>query len=168
MILWLERKEKLFSFSAQIERRLSDAAKDPQASHRSKLEASTYFGYHSITLAKTPSISNFTLMKFVQTYGIRQTDFERVLTSFVQMRQQYLRVPVRPTPPNLILSTWFRFNITNRQTAYLRSQVDDFQESVHASPHRQSQEGENAPPARYDTVLVNETWDGREEGLRGN
>ncbi|KAG8992804.1 hypothetical protein FRB90_000895 [Tulasnella sp. 427] len=136
MILWLERKEKLFAFSTSIEWRQGASVTAPCI--RKKLEADTYFGYHRITLAKTPSLANMPLTNFVQIYSLELSSFERALASFVRMRQEYLRVPLHPFPSALVISTWFRFKTSNRQPAYLSSKADNFEESIHVSPCRKS------------------------------
>ncbi|KAG9011242.1 hypothetical protein FRB90_007390 [Tulasnella sp. 427] len=99
---------------------------------------------------------------FVQIYSLELSSFERALVLFVRMRQQYLRVPLHPIPSALVISTLFRFKTSNRQPAYLSSKADNFEESIHVSPCRKSQRGRADAPARFDTVLVNETWDGHE------
>lgn len=163
MVLWLERKEKIFAFSSYIEWRLGTVSVQPV---RKKASARTYTDYHWITLSKTPPVKNTTLGNITLAHGIREGELQRALASFVAMRQRYLRVHRTPLPSSLVLSVWYHFKITNLHLSQL-AVLDDFEESVHASPARTPQRSQKVLPARFDTVLVNETWDGQEVGLRG-
>ncbi|KIO16582.1 hypothetical protein M407DRAFT_85849 [Tulasnella calospora MUT 4182] len=161
MVLWLERKEKIFAFSSYIEWRLGLVA---NTAVQKKLSAKTYTNYHWITLSKTPSVKHATLAHVAQTHGA--PNLRRVLESFVSMRQRYLGVPRTPLPSSLVLSIWYHFKISNLHLEQLAI-LDNSDESVHASPSRAPQRSQKILPARFDTVLVNEMWDGRDVGLRG-
>lgn len=163
MVLWLERKEKIFAFSSYIEWRLGTASVRPV---RKKASAKTYTDYHWITLSKTPSVKNTTLAQVTLTHSIREGELQRALASFVTMRQRYLQVQRTPLPSSLVLSVWYRFKIANLHLSQL-AVLDDFEESVHASPARTPQPSQKVLSARFDTVLVNETWDGQDTGLHG-
>lgn len=163
MILWLERKEKLFSFSSYIEWRQEDA---PLKVVRTKGTATTYTDYHWIELFKTPSVHSRPLSDVAEVHGISLTSFHQALASFTSMRQRWLRVPRAALPQLITVSTWYSFKITNCHPQRLAI-LDDFDETVHASPARKPQKSQKPRAARFDTVLVNETWDGDEVGPRG-
>ncbi|KAG8993874.1 hypothetical protein FRB90_000576 [Tulasnella sp. 427] len=163
MVLWLERKEKLAAFSSYVEWRCGTVTpKVPQL----KLSTNTYTDYHRITLSKTPSLKNATLSDVSQAHGVQVEAFQQALASFVAQRQRYLKVPRAPLPLSLSLSVWYHFKITNSPLDQLAI-LPDFEESVHASPARQPQRSQKTVPARFDTVMINEAWDGHMTGLRG-
>ncbi|KAG8910614.1 hypothetical protein FRC00_007874, partial [Tulasnella sp. 408] len=158
MILWLERKERILAFSSYIKWGvLATRAVWKKAS------ANTYTDYHWITLPKTPSIKHATLSDISQSHGA--IDLQRALASFVTMQQRYLDVPRTPLPLSLILSVWYHFKISNLHIDHLAI-LNNFNESIHASPRRTPQRSQKVLPARFDTVLVNEMWDGRDVGLQ--
>ncbi|KAG8927194.1 hypothetical protein FRC01_007857 [Tulasnella sp. 417] len=161
MVLWLEQKEKIFAFSSYIEWRLAATV---TRAVRKKASAKTYTDYHWITLPKTPSIKRASLSHIAQSHGAN--DLQRALASFVSMRQRYLNVPRTPLPSSLVLSMWYHFKISNLHVDHLAI-LNNFDESVHSSPQRTAQQSKKTLPARFDTVLVNEIWDGRDVGLRG-
>ncbi|KIO19238.1 hypothetical protein M407DRAFT_51818, partial [Tulasnella calospora MUT 4182] len=163
MILWLERKEKIFAFSTYIEWRSGTATAKPP---RAKLSSETYTDYHWITLSKTPSVRNASLSDISRTHSIHVMDFQRAFASFVDQRQRWLKVPRTPLPPSLHCSIWYHFKISNLHLNKFAI-VENYEESIHASPARTPQRSHKTLPARFDTVLVNEAWDGHMTGLRG-
>lgn len=153
MLLWLERREKMWAFEIVLQWR-QGTMPQPQSRHLRRHA----LGPH---LAKTPSVSNMQLSILVRNHDANS--FIPELHAFIsRYRNQFAVTPSRPSAnshriPITHVDVWHLLKFYVQKTGTPSSSSLDRETSciAYATPERRSA-SEKRLPARFDTVLVNE------------
>lgn len=160
MVLWLERREKIWAFDVVLQWRQGIMPKP----------RSRYLRRHrpGALLARTPGYPNTPLLKIVQHWGA--TAFTSELQKFIR---HYLRANTignqhsRTSEPLLIsnVDVWPLVKFSDHSGNVAAGTSLDALHIAYAVPQRKSAKGR--APARFDTVLVDEELAGSHSDSRG-
>ena len=157
MTLWLERCEKVYSFSSYIDWH--------QNGHT--IPTVKFQERPRVSLAKTPNACAVSFDTLVQEYSV--VSFKKTLQSYLtEWYNQMMASHIQPGSVNISESNqgvdvWWRIKFCN---ANLRlPSAKQSEDAVHAEPKRATQSSKTIP-ARFDTALIQHS-EGPRSGLRG-